>query len=221
MEVFPDARSVGLLLNYTGHIMIRDKHHQAPAREVLFVCTVNRHRSVLAEHLFRRTITRRFEGFGNTIRISSAGIVTRRQKSELRKKGIHLPKPLYGYRPMPCVILHMQKVGIDVSECRSKSITERTASNSDLIIGMDESHKEGILDTYPETRDKVFTLVELSRPFDFRNINAQEPPGLMPPAKFCMLECNHWSVTDIVLRQVQERLDEAFEDIIDRLHLKT
>jgi len=201
--------------------MIKDAHHQTAEREVLFVCTVNRHRSVLAEHLLQRMITHRLGGFGNSIRITSAGIVTRRQKSELRKKGIRLPKPLYGYRPMPCVILHMQKFGIDVSECRSKSITERTAWNSDLIIAMDESHKAGILDTYPETRDKVCTLVELSRPFEFRDISAQEPPGLMPPAKFCILECDHWSVTDIVLRQIQERLDEAFEDIIARLDLKT
>ena len=78
-------------------------------KNLLFLCTINRHRSVIAEFLFRDILGRQKEKFLQEIEISSAGIVTKQQKAELKQKGIGLPRPLFGYRPMPCVILYMQK----------------------------------------------------------------------------------------------------------------
>lgn len=186
-------------------------------KKLVFVCTINRHRSVIAEFLFKHILGERKNGNVQKIEVSSAGIVTREQKLDIRKDGISIPKPLFGYRPMPCVILHLQKAGIDVSEYRSKSLNAKMAKEVNLIIAMGEGHKKGVLNTYPMAKGKVFTLAELSHPFQFENIVVEEPPGLMPTNKFCMLKCDHWSVTATVKEEIKKRLEEAMNKIISYL----
>ncbi len=187
-------------------------------KKLLFLCTINRHRSVIAEFLFRNILEHQKGNYLREIEISSAGIVTKQQKAELKQNGIGLPRPLFGYRPMPCVILYMQKkAGINVSEHRSLGLTARMVKAADLIIAMGESHKEGVFKTFPNANGKIVTLAELSRPFEFPDIAPEEPPGLMPPAKFCMLQCDHWPVTETMIGDVQERLEQATTEIISRL----
>lgn len=187
-------------------------------KKLLFLCTINRHRSVIAEFLFREILANSKRQYVKEIEISSAGIVTQQQKAELRQKGIGLPRPLFGYRPMPCVILYMQKiVGIDVSEHSSRGITTKMMKAADLIVGMGERHKEAVLQMYPTASGRIVTLAELSRPFEFPDIAPAEPPGLMPPAKFCMLQCDHWTVTETAVIDIRERLLEAKTQILSRL----
>ncbi len=187
-------------------------------KNLLFLCTINRHRSVIAEFLFCDILGRQKEKFLQEIEISSAGIVTKKQKVELKQEGIGLPRPLFGYRPMPCVILYMQKkAGIDVSEYRSRSITAKMVKRADLIVAMGDSHKGGVFLTYPDAKGKTVTLAELSRPFEFPDIAPEEPPGLMPPAKFCMLQCDHWTVTETAVIEIGERLEQATAKILSRL----
>jgi protein-tyrosine-phosphatase len=119
---------------------------------------------------------------------------------------------------MPCVILYMQKeAGIDVSEYRSRGITKKMVGNANLIIAMGDSHKKGVLQTYPDVEGKIVTLADISRPFEFPDIAPAEPPGLMPPAKFCMLRCDHWPVTEKAVIDIRERLHEAKTEILSRL----
>jgi protein-tyrosine-phosphatase len=190
-------------------------------KTLLFLCTINRHRSVIAEFLFRDILANSKRKYLKEIEISSAGIVTQQQKAELRQKGIGVPRPLFGYRPMPCVILYMQKiVGIDVSEYCSRSITTKIVKAADLMVALGEMHKEDVLRTYPTASGKIVTLAELSRPFEFPNIAPAEPPGLMPPAKFCMLKCDHWAVTATAVIDIRERLHEAKTKILSRLGVR-
>jgi len=183
-------------------------------KKLIFVCTINRHRSVIAEHLFERILEERKNGIAQKIEVTSAGIVTREQKLEIRKRGSSIHRPLFGYRPMPCVILYMQKAGIDVSEYRSKALNAKMAKEVNLIIAMGDGHKKSVLNTYPVAKGKVFTLAELSHSFQFENIVIKEPPGLMPTNKFCMLGCDHWSVTETIMGEIGERLEEAMSKII-------
>ena len=190
-------------------------------KKLLFLCTINRHRSVIAEFLFRDILERQKRKLLQEIEISSAGIVTKHQKAELRQTGIGLPRPLFGYRPMSCVHLYMQKrAGIDVSEYRSRGITAKMVQEADLIIAMGESHKNAILKTYEIASGKTVTLTELSRPFEFPDIAPEEPPGLMPPAKFCMLQCDHWTATETIVTDIQERLEQAKIKILSRLGIR-
>lgn len=184
-------------------------------KKLLFVCTVNRHRSIIAEYLFKRMLAESAETVD--VRVSSAGIVTREQLERLRVEGVAVAAPLFGYRPMPCVILHMQKRGIDVSEHRSRMLTAEMAAEAAVIIAMGESHRQRILSDFPESSGRVFSLAELSHPFEFEDIAASEPPGLMPPSGFCMLECDHWDLTANMLEEVEERLMEATQALLDKL----
>lgn len=187
-------------------------------KNLLFLCTINRHRSVIAEFLFRDLLERQKKKLFREINMTSAGIVTEQQKVELKQNGIGLPRPLFGYRPMPCVILYVQKkAGIDVSKHRSRGVTRKMVAEADLIIAMGESHQAGVLQTYPTASRKIVTLAELSRPFEFPDIAPEEPPGLMPPAKFCMLQCDHWALTETAVVDIRERLEEAAPKIISRL----
>ena len=186
-------------------------------KKLVFVCTINRARSVQAEYLFRDFLAGSKDGIGESIEVKSAGIVTKERKTELKKDGVGVPRPLFGYRPMPCVVLYMQKAGIDTSEHRSKALTRPMAMEADLIVALGEGHKRSILSLYPGTDGKIITLAEISRPFEFENIVVDEPPGLMPRAKFCMRYCDHWHVTEAVMREIGERLEEAFDRIIAML----
>ena len=129
-------------------------YHKEDPKHLLFVCTINRHRSVIAEYLFRDFLEKNNGGQGQKLTMSSVGIVTRQQKVDLKNEGLPIPRPLYGYRPMPCAILYMQKEGIDVSEHRSEAITKKSVKQADLIIGMGEGHKERVLATFPEAKGK-------------------------------------------------------------------
>ena len=186
-------------------------------KKLVFVCTINRHRSVIAEFLFKHILNGKNLDFLQKIDISSAGIVTKQQKLDNKKEGVSIPKPLFGYRPMPCVILYMHKAGIDVSEYRSKALNAKMAKEVNLIIAMGEGHKKSVLNIYPVAKGKVFTLAELSHPFQFDNIVVKEPAGLMPTNKFCMLRCNHWSITETIIEEIKERLEEASTKIISHL----
>jgi protein-tyrosine-phosphatase len=153
----------------------------------------------------------------NGLEISSAGIVANEARLKLREEGLGVPRPLFGYRPMPCLIFYMGRAGIDVSEHRSKRLTARAAQRADLIIAMGNSHREAIVTRYPGIKDRVITLAEVSYPFEFENIVVNEPPGLMPPAKFCMLRCDHWSITESVMGEIWDRLKCGLPRIIEIL----
>ena len=187
--------------------------------KLLFVCTVNRHRSVIAEYLFKRMLAESAEVAD--AEVSSAGIVAQEQLDGLLAQGAVLPSPFFGYRPMPCVVLYMQKRGIDVSQHRSRPLTAGMVAEASLIVAMGESHRQRILGAFPETNGRVFSLAELSHPFKFEDIAASEPPGLMPPAEFCVLECDHWEITSTMVEEVEERLAEATPLLLHKLGSET
>ncbi|MBW1613116.1 MAG: hypothetical protein JRJ57_03900 [Deltaproteobacteria bacterium] len=185
-------------------------------KTVVFVCTVNRWRSPMAEYLFRDILKRKKPEFTKQIKITSAGIIVDEEKADLIKKRIELPEPVFGYRPLVCVIYYLMKRGIDSSGHRSRELTNKIAHSADLIIGMVDKHKDIINKTYPMVKDKVVSLEELSSPFQLPEIK-NEPPGLMPPDKFCMLECNHWHVTDKAISMIENKLEEAMPKILNIL----
>jgi len=192
-------------------------------RKVLFVCTVNRWRSPMAEYLFRNILEKSGGDVYEEVEASSAGIILDEEKEELIKKGIGLPAPVFGYKPLACVMLYLMKRGIDSSMHTSRELSEKMMDNANLVVSVVDKHKNAIIRTYPNQRDKVFSLEELSRPFNLP-VMTDEPPGLMPPDKFCMLECDHWEVTDKAVSMIEERLEEAMNGILgllglDKVHL--
>jgi protein-tyrosine-phosphatase len=127
---------------------------------VLFVCSNNRFRSVVAEHLFRKMLQERGEKLAQDIEVSSAGIVTEKVLQLSNARGWPHPRPFLGKTPAEMVMTAMLRRGIDVSGHRSRELNRETVERTALVIAIGEYQKEEILSLYPSARGKVFTLRE-------------------------------------------------------------
>lgn len=109
-------------------------------RKIMFICTGNICRSAMAEKLLKRKV----EGLSNNFIVFSSGV--------------------YAY-PGDCSTYEAIKVlndeyGIDLSTHRATPIRESNILEMDLILVMTKSHKNAVLNMYPNLSEKVFTLRE-------------------------------------------------------------
>jgi len=108
---------------------------------VLFVCTANIIRSPIASALFTRKLAA--EGLGNW-QVASAGTWARDGYPAARESQELL-------RPM----------GIDLSRHRSRIVTEGLLKSADLVLTMEQGHKEALRYEFPAFQDRVFLLSEM------------------------------------------------------------
>jgi len=106
---------------------------------VVFVCTGNRFRSPLAAALLRQATD------GVPVEISSAGTL------ELR-----------GARALPEAQEAAMRFGVDLTEHRSRSVTEAPLHDADLVIGFERMHVATAVVDGGARRDRTFTLPELA-----------------------------------------------------------
>jgi len=107
-------------------------------KSILFVCTGNSCRSVMAEGLMKKYL---LELGKEHIVVRSAGIIA-----------------LEGLPPTQETIEVMKKEGVDVSDHRSKPVTERLIKDAGLILVMEERHKDLIVNMVPEANSKTHLL---------------------------------------------------------------
>ena len=102
-------------------------------KHLVFVCAVNRFRSVVAEY-YLRELQKRGAGF-EEIRVSSAGAgLSPEDRQLLAAHGQHWEKAAFGLPPYPYAIESMKRRRIDISGSRSKELTRATAERADLIV---------------------------------------------------------------------------------------
>ncbi len=106
-------------------------------RKILFVCTGNTCRSPMAEAIFKYKSNNRYE-------VKSAGIFAH----EGSLASSHSQE-----------ILKKEEIPLDH---KSKQLTTELVAWSDLILTMGNSHKELILQRYPKSSGKVYTLKEFA-----------------------------------------------------------
>ncbi len=125
-------------------------------KQVLFVCSGNSCRSVIAEALFKKMMA---EKKRDDVEASSAGIMAfSGQGASQGAKEI------------------LAREGIDVSSHIARRVTREIAGGSDLILVMQKMHEESILKMAPEARNRVFLLKEFAKIKD-NNLDIADPLG--------------------------------------------
>ena len=107
-------------------------------KSVLFVCTGNSCRSIMAEGLLKKYLK---EAGRTDIEVSSSGIL-----------------PLEGLKPTAETIQVMKDEGVDVSSYKSRPLTAEIIKKADLILVMEELHRQEVMNSVPDAGSRTCLL---------------------------------------------------------------
>jgi protein-tyrosine-phosphatase len=110
---------------------------------ILFVCTANRYRSPIAAACFKAELIKREQD--RNWNVLSAGTWA-----------------MDGYPPMPAAILEGRQLGLNIQEHQSRGITADMLQESDLVVVMEQGHKEALQVEFRAYREKVVLLSEVA-----------------------------------------------------------
>ncbi len=124
-----------------GAIPKKDIEELLTSKRVLFVCTGNTCRSIMAQYLLRLYLKKRRPQIAEKIEVLSCGV--------------HAQE---GFRPSEEVVELLLKEGINVSEHTSKRISRYLIRSSDIIIVMERRHREAVIGMENLALPRIFLM---------------------------------------------------------------
>jgi len=109
------------------------------SKHILFVCTGNTCRSIMAEQLFSNMV----KETTLSIEVNSAGT-----------------SAISGGEVSPLTLKTLEKEGIKSEKTTITPLTERMIKKTDLILVMEDYHRKRVLDILPAAKEKTFLLNE-------------------------------------------------------------
>jgi len=125
-------------------------------KTVLFACTGNTCRSVMAAALLEKMLKDKNR---HDVEVLSAGIII-----------------LAGFGATAGTKEVLKREGIDISGFRSQKVTKEMVKKSDIILVMEKMHKERILHLAPEAENRLFLLKEFAKISD-NDLEVRDPIG--------------------------------------------
>lgn len=123
--------------------MIGHRHAPTDRFTVLLVCTANKIRSPIAEFLLRQALKEHWPAAAEEWTIESAGVHAR------------------GGRPIDDTAkLILTERGLDASEFRNRTLTNRVAHDADLVLTLTREHRGRVVQLEPPVLNRTFTLAQ-------------------------------------------------------------
>ena len=121
--------------------------HQDDEKQVLVVCTANVCRSPFVAALLQQRI-RDVTG-GDIVRVESAGVRVRP-----------------GQAVDPTIAAMLDEMGVELAGKNAVPVVEGALRRADIILVMEEAHRQALFYRLPDALPKIFLLSELAHRFD-------------------------------------------------------